>query len=71
MTLKLTCPSCKMPIDVLGKNNEKALQHHLWGKHNVEVVRSHYLAKKLTEKIELSPEEWAEIGRAEAESPET
>jgi hypothetical protein len=50
------CPVCHEKYDFTGKEEPKALQHHLWGGHHLEVIRSHEVAKKIHEKRITEPE---------------
>jgi len=47
----MECPVCKRPINVNGRGatDQKSLQHHLWGGHRIDVIRSHVLAKKIAD----------------------
>ena len=44
----LSCPICNAKFQNILANHEpqKYLQNHLWGAHDVEVVKSHDIAKR-------------------------
>jgi len=39
------CPDCERKFKA-NKRGRKDLQHHLWGKHNIEVIKSHEIAEQ-------------------------
>lgn len=44
----ISCPICPKEFkDMLSNDKpENVLQHHLWGAHNIEVIKSHDIAKR-------------------------
>ena len=58
--IQIQCPACRQWINVesvegLTVNN---IQHHLWGWHDVEVIRSHVLARKVFDRAITEEEVW-------------
>lgn len=59
------CPICHQPLH-LGKGQipEHKLQHHFWGSHKMDVIKSHEMARKIVDKT-ITDEELDECRQME------
>ena len=58
----MNCPACDKKLNDVTKGFtiQKILQHHFWGTHGIDVIRSHELARKADEG-QLTEEDVAEL----------